>query len=235
MEEYDLSYYEEDENKVTRIEDEYIQTPRICNHCRQTGEQLPVGGVLLYGEEDLADGIIFTACQHCKNTSMHYIEHITSINGGGYYEVVKSFPSVKEAMGDVPEYVVKNFPAFIKIYEQAQEAEKHDLDHLAGMGYRKAIEFLITDYLIEHPVGGIEKEWLENPKTSLSAKISKLDNLRIKKLAQAISYLGNDETHYSRRHPEYGIDKLKAFIRVFLSDLENDLIYKEAEQLIEKK
>lgn len=235
LEEYNLSYYDEDENKVTQVESEYIQTPRICNHCRQTGEQLAVGGVLLYGEEDLADGIIFTACQHCRNTSMHYIKHITSTNGGGYYEVDKSFPNVREATSDVPEYVVKNFPDFMKIYEQAQEAEKKDLDQLAGMGYRKAIEFLITDYLIKHPVDGAEKEWLENPKTSLSAKINKLDNARIKKIAKAISYLGNDETHYSRRHPEYGIDKLKAFIRVFLSDLENDLIYKEVEQLIEKK
>lgn len=220
---------------MTCIEGVSVEPPRICHHCKNTGEQLAVGGVLLNGDEDFSDGIIFTACQNCRNTSMHYIEEIAGTNRGWYYEVVESFPRLKEDISNVPEYVVKNFPDFMKIYEQAQEAEKNELDQLAGMGYRKAVEFLITDYLIKHPVEGVEKEWLENPKTSLSSKISKLENVRIQKLAKAISYLGNDETHYTRRHPEYGVDKLKAFIRVFLSDLENDLIYKEVEQLIEKE
>lgn len=235
MEGYNISYYEEEENKINHLVNEEFPTPRICSHCCNTGEQLPVGGVLLYGESELADGIIFTACQHCRNTSMHYLEFINYVDSSsGHYELVKSFPNKRNAT-DVPEYVVKNFPEFMKIYEQAQEAEKIGLDQVAGMGYRKAIEFLITDYLIKQSADDADKKWLENPKTSLSQKISKLDNVRVSKMAKAISYLGNDETHYNRRHPEYGIDELKAFIRVFLSDLENDLIYKEAERLIKKK
>ena len=34
-------------------------------------------------------------------------------------------------------------PSFVKIYNQARKAESMDLDEIAGIGYRKALQFLI--------------------------------------------------------------------------------------------
>ena len=62
----------------------------------------------------------------------------------------------------------------------------------------------------------------------------KIQNNRIKKLSKAITYLGNDETHYSRQHPEYDIDSIKAFISVLISDIEHEMIFQDAEKLINK-
>ena len=150
-----------------------------------------------------------------------------------YYEVSQSFPK-KYENAEIPELIQNNFSNFIEIYNQAKLAEESDLDQLAGMGYRKAIEFLVTDYLLKYPIEGVEKDWLTNPKTSLISKINKLKNERIRQLATAITYLGNDETHYTRRHPDFDLDKMKAFIKVLLSDIENELIFEESTELINK-
>src|SRR5699024_2122657 len=84
---------------------------------------------------------------------------------------------------------------FSKIIEQSKQAEGMGLSHLAGIGYRKAIEFLIKDYLINH-----KKQDSETISKKLLGKcIEMLDDSRLKSLATAATWIGNDETHYTRR------------------------------------
>jgi len=45
-------------------------------------------------------------------------------------------------------YITDVSPSFADIYNQANAAECYGLDQIAGMGYRKSLEFLIKDYLI---------------------------------------------------------------------------------------
>lgn len=41
---------------------------------------------------------------------------------------------------------------FVKLYRQSERAELDGLDEICGMGYRKALEFLVKDFAIhEHP------------------------------------------------------------------------------------
>lgn len=47
-------------------------------------------------------------------------------------------------------------PRFVTIYEQAMRAAQMGYDELVGMGYRKALEFLIKDYLIGKQTYDIE-------------------------------------------------------------------------------
>ena len=59
----------------------------------------------------------------------------------------ESFPkSPKPAY--FPEEIMNISPMFILIYNQANEAESHELIQISGIGYRKALEFLIKDYCI---------------------------------------------------------------------------------------
>lgn len=230
---YRLAFYNHDTNQEEYQENE-IQNPRICSHCNNTGEQTPIDGILMKSHNDLAAGIIFTGCPLCGATSMHYLQSFRKgIGTELFYEVSQSFPK-KYKNVEIPKAIQDKFPDFIEIFNQAKSAEEANLDQLAGMGYRKAIEFLVTDYLLKYPAEGVEEKWLTSPKTSLISKIGKLKNERIKQLATAITYLGNDETHYARRHPEYDLAKMKAFIHVLLSDIDNELIYEESFELINK-
>ena len=46
------------------------------------------------------------------------------------------------------EKLKKVSPQFVKVYNQALKAEEFSLDEIAGLGYRKSLEFLIKDFAI---------------------------------------------------------------------------------------
>jgi hypothetical protein len=61
------------------------------------------------------------------------------------------FPNIPKGL-DIPKQVSDISRRFVAIANQANAAEAHSLDDVAGMGYRKALEFLIKDYCIKrHP------------------------------------------------------------------------------------
>ena len=86
--------------------------------------------------------------------------------------------------------IEREFPNFSKIYNQALEAEHRGLDEIAGMGYRKALEFLIKDFLIEQDEG--KKVSIE--KMPLGKCIEDLiDNKQLKIVVSRATWLGNDQ------------------------------------------
>nr|WP_255259901.1 hypothetical protein [Lentibacillus sp. CBA3610] len=78
------------------------------------------------------------------------------------------------------------------------------------MGYRKALEFLIKDYLI-YLDNEAETEFLKMP---LGQCINKLGNHNIKEIAKRAAWIGNDETHYIRKWKNKDINDLKKLIEV---------------------
>lgn len=117
--------------------------------------------------------------------------------------------------------------AFIDIYNQAKQAEEESLSEIAGMGYRKALEFLIKDYLCD----GITDEAYKDKilKKNLSACIhDDVMNPNVKLVAEKAVWLGNDEVHYIRKHLDKDISDLKQLIEVTVNWIEMELITKEA-------
>lgn len=127
--------------------------------------------------------------------------------------------------------IVSLSPSFVEIYHQAEKAENIGLSEICGLGYRKALEFLVKDYAIAF-----------NPDDSDAIKSKMLspcitdyiDNKRIKSLATASAWIGNDETHYLRKHEDYNLNHLKAFISAIVSYIDSELSYLEAEALLNK-
>ena len=107
---------------------------------------------------------------------------------------------------------------------------KYCLTELCGIGYRKALEFLVKDYAISnHPEF---KEQIES--FPLSKCITDyIDNEKIKTLAKASTWLGNDATHYVKIHESYGINDLKTFVHAFVTFIDADLAYENALKLIQ--
>lgn len=104
-------------------------------------------------------------------------------------------------------------PRFVTIYEQAIRAAQMGYDELVGMGYRKALEFLIKDYLIGKK--SIDKVAVQ--KAMLMQCIENyVDDPRIKKAARHAAWLGNDETHYERRNPTGDLNDLKRLMGLTL-------------------
>lgn len=59
-----------------------------------------------------------------------------------------------------------------------------------------------------------------------------IDNEKIKTLAKASAWLGNDETHYVRKHQNYNVQDLKRFIKATVAYIEYELSFTEAFDLL---
>ena len=51
---------------------------------------------------------------------------------------------------------------------------------------------------------------------------------------KASAWIGNDETHYQRKHENYDINHLKSFIHATVSTIDSDLEVINAQQLLNK-
>lgn len=116
-------------------------------------------------------------------------------------------------------------PQFVKIYNQALAAEMSDLDEIAGLGYRKALEFLVKDFAIhQHPDSEDEIK-----RQMLSACINRyIDNPQIKILVERSAWIGNDEAHYVRKQETRDVKDMKSFIKATVYFISMVLITEDA-------
>lgn len=111
------------------------------------------------------------------------------------------------------EDINKLSPRFAEIYRQTVQAEANGLNELIGIGYRKSLEILI-------------KDWLVNEKPSEGKKICDLniskcidtyvEDANLKECAKRAIWLGNDETHYIRKWESKDIADMKKLLEITL-------------------
>jgi hypothetical protein len=103
---------------------------------------------------------------------------------------------------------------FSIIYNQALKAEHFLLNEVCGMGYRKAFEFLLKDYLIY-----VGKMTLEQAQKEYRLKVC-IDLLEdddlFRRLATYTAHLGNDFSHYYRKMADKEIADLKTLINTLV-------------------
>ena len=161
----------------------------------------------------------FNFCPACENV------FIATHNGNG--TVISSEPNRFVEKAFTNELTALS-PQFVKIYNQASAAESSSLDEVAGIGYRKALEFLIKDFAISQNSDDADK--IKN--MQLSPCINEyIDNAKIKQLAIKSAWLGNDETHYVRKFEDRDVNDMKKFIDALVYFISMDLIVSDAESL----
>jgi len=125
-------------------------------------------------------------------------------------------------------FISDSFPNFVSIYNQALAAESYSLSEISGIGFRKALEFLIKDFLIlKNPD---KKESIE--KTVLGNCINNfVDNPQLKIAASRAVWLGNDQTHYIQKFTDNDVNDLKRLIRLTVHWISMILETEEAEKI----
>lgn len=119
---------------------------------------------------------------------------------------------------------------FTSIYNQAYHAEQMGLDQICGVGYRKAIEFLIKDYLLLKVSDDKQKENIKN-KFLGNCIQDDVQDKNIKEVAKRAVWLGNDETHYVRVWADKDVSNLKHLIDLTIRWIENEI---ETERVLQE-
>jgi hypothetical protein len=129
-------------------------------------------------------------------------------------------------------HVSQTSPLFVEIFNEALAAEALGFKHIAGMGLRKALEFLVKDFCkSQRPE---EKEQIES--ASLGPCIDRfVDDSRVKECAKRATWLGNDETHYLRVWADATIEDLKVLIDLTVNWVESVLLTAEFKKRMPEK
>ena len=120
-----------------------------------------------------------------------------------------------------PEEINAVSPAFTEISEQAQAAEHYGLAEIAGVGYRKALEFLIKDYCCSIAPDDVDEIQQEPLGRCIESRVG---DANVKECARRAAWLGNDETHYVRRWEDKDIADLKRLIQLTVGWIRNVLL-----------
>ncbi|GMC00416.1 hypothetical protein [Enterococcus thailandicus] len=126
----------------------------------------------------------------------------------------------------LPDLVNNNFPNFKSIYEQSLEAESQGLDQIAGVGFRKSIEFLIKEYVISQDPSSSEEVKSKFLGKVINENLSEFP--KIQALAKAAVWIGNDETHFVRVHDDKDIQDMKGFLTAAALFISAELKVEEA-------
>ena len=141
-------------------------------------------------------------------------------------ELIPNCPMRKEEFSDI---ICSLSPSFEKIYNEAFAAEQMSLMEVCGVGYRKALEYLVKDYAVE---GKDEKTSADIKSSFLGQCIENyVRDSSVKAVAKRAAWLGNDEAHYIRKWENKDVRDLKGLIRLTIRWIEQE---KETASLLEE-
>jgi hypothetical protein len=187
-----------------------IEYPEYCPHC---GKSISPEKIHVSDSEDSyyngnARFVVTFRCSRSACKKYFAVEYIfTSTSELCSIAKYSYRPPIKVKL---PQNIEKVSPVFVEIYSQATIAEREVLDQIAGVGYRKAAEFLIKDYVISKNPS--DEEHIKSIMLGQVIADYLNDFPKIQALAKSVAWIGNDETHYVRRHDGKDIDDLKKFI-----------------------
>lgn len=149
---------------------------------------------------------ILLKCKSCKNC---FIASTTKEDKSWYN--IKELSKGKNKTTPFENEVKELSPNFVLIFGEAEIAEQEKLMQICGVGYRKALEFLIKDYLIKKIP---RDEEIIKKKLLKDCIKDHIDSTKIKTIAEKAAWLGNDETHYVRKWEDKDLTDLKNLINI---------------------
>ena len=182
---------------------------------------------MLIKDVDLHHYNAFCQCTNCSET---FILEYERRNTGFNFKQLHHNPMLKKK--EFGELIGEVSPSFSDIYNQSYGAMQLELNDICGMGFRKALEFLVKDYAIRNHPDAEESIKKIELGTCINNYIA---DERIKSMAQRATWLGNDETHYVRRFNDRDISDLLVLIDLTVFWIQAEERTKKYEQEIQSR
>ncbi|MFZ1288893.1 MAG: hypothetical protein WAR79_02295 [Melioribacteraceae bacterium] len=200
--------------------------PDMCPQCHHGIDPIHIGSHIKEDKnfyKNTCVQLIF-ACPRldCQESFIGYYTKRRDEHGlarGDYY--FRSAAPFYPKEPDVFDEIKQISPNYFKIFSQSYFAENFDLEQICGVGYRKALEFLIKDYLIY--ILPEAKETILSKHLGNCIK-DHIDDVKIKECAELATWLGNDETHYLRKWVGKDINDLKILLELTTGWIKSNLL-----------
>lgn len=165
-------------------------------------------------------GCPFDSCNHL------FVGRYSKHPNSGYFFLRQCVPTELPDYSQPPE-LQKISPDFCAIYNEAHKAEIQGLRLISGPGYRKALEFLVKDYLASiQTMDEAKKEVADWPLMAVLKKY--VTDKRMLTTAERAAWLGNDETHYVRKWEDKDLEDLKNLIKLTCYWIQSEHLTNEA-------
>ncbi|WP_075679153.1 DUF4145 domain-containing protein [Roseburia sp. 831b] len=213
-------------NCTIKVDDKNITE---CPLCHKSIAPLPLFACVYESSASSKCASVVYFCRHCTSPffAHYYASNVSEYSNSIIYNSAKFryIEPVKFTKIVFDKKIIELSPLFDKIYNQALAAETSGLDEIAGLGYRKSLEFLIKDFAI-HENPNDEAKIKSMP---LAACIkSFMDSPNIKTLATRSAWIGNDEAHYIRKQEDRDVSDMKSFIQATVYFISMILITEDA-------
>lgn len=211
-----------------------------CPFCHKKIVPLPMGNYLC--NISLKDSKYLQRIFRCPNNECGmvftalYEESFDARAGLFCYSFEKLEPT-RPYEPPISEIVKNKFPAFYKIYKEANVVDTLGLSEVSGMVFRKSLEFLVKEFAKAGLDNLNNKEEILNEidKMSLAGCIKKyINDPNTKSMAERTAWLGNDETHYLKKWPEKDINDLKILLQLTINSIENQLLINKYQEEMDK-
>lgn len=208
-----------------------IEKPNICPACNQSGDHLIIGKNI--NQEDKLVSItlectmcyeLFFATYYVASTSIQHTSYNNPV-----HTVLKVIYPYQKHESNLPEEMTLLFPEFEEIYLQALAAESEGLNLITGIAYRKSLEFLVKQFLIER----LPSEEQDIRDEFLGKSIKRIEYPLIQRLATAATWLGNDEGHFTKKHVHLDVSDMKKFILALCHLVVAEKVAEEAANLVD--
>lgn len=217
-----VNYFQSGNNRERSVQIDKL--PDLCTLCNKSAHM--VERVAYYNrmsEDDVAllELVVICPRNECRKVSVAY--YIPLDANFDNFRYTHSKPATK--LPHVFNPIIKRIsPEFIIIYNQSRQAEDLELDKIAGVGYRKALEFLIKDYLVHLDSSRAD----EIKQQTLGRCINDfVTDANVKNVAKRAVWIGNDETHYVRKWTEKDVTDLKKIIQLVTYWIESEVLTRE--------
>ena len=154
-----------------------------CPICHKGIEPISLNNYLIGPDSVILQRLFMCPRNQCGRIFLANYNY--NYNDGYYY--LENLEPYHHKEPSLPDLLKENFPNFCEIYEQAMIADEMNLKEITGMGLRKALEFLIKDFIIktlknDDPV--VEEKINQVKKSSLGKCIEKyISDSTIKRLS----------------------------------------------------
>ena len=203
----------------------YDATPDTCPLCHYGIEPRVIGSNIV--ERDSYEGHILQILYRCprRDCQLSFIAtYWKSRDDHGLLKdtfTLRYTAPYRDQKPNIPDEIKALSENFTEIYAQAHSAEHYGLGQIVGVGYRKALEFLIKDFCISKDTDKAK----EIKEKFLGACINEfVDDPNIKECARLATWLGNDETHYVRKWDDKDIKDLKILIELTMAWIRNHIL-----------